>query len=118
MPAESLLPAVQLAATAGLIGWMTTGFTYGAGRWMRYPLFARGTFVIISLTGTKDGTGEPINPYTYLSPGAFLLPPPQLQAIVTHLIRTGRYDRIDGTGRVLSVKGEQRIEVTDGRVVL
>jgi hypothetical protein len=117
MPA-ALPTAAQLAATAALVAWMVTGFTRRPGRWMRYPLFSRATFVIIELTGTKDGHTEPVNPYAFLSPGTFLLPPPQLQAVVDHLIRTGRYDRIDGRGRCMSVKGEQPIEVRDSRVAL
>ncbi|MFJ3310476.1 hypothetical protein ACIPSA_47430 [Streptomyces sp. NPDC086549] len=117
MPA-ALPTAAQLAATAALMAWMITGFTRRPGRWMRYPLFSRATFVIIDLTGTKDGRTEEINPYLFLSPGTFLLPPPQLQTVVNHLINTGRYDRIDGHGRCLSVKGEQPIEVRDSRVVL
>ncbi|MFD8216879.1 hypothetical protein ACFV2U_24830 [Streptomyces sp. NPDC059697] len=54
----------------------------------------------------------------YLSPGSFLLGPPQLQAVVNYLIRTGRYDRLDGHGRLLSAHGERRITVEDSRVVL
>lgn len=117
MPA-ALLSAAQLTVTTALAIWMITGFTRRPGRWMRYPLFSRATFVIVTLTGTKDGHTEPVNPYTYLSPGTFLLPPPQLQVVIDHLIRTGQFDRIDGDGRVLSVKGEQPIEVRDSRVVL
>ncbi|MFJ3309568.1 hypothetical protein ACIPSA_42350 [Streptomyces sp. NPDC086549] len=117
MPA-ALLSAAQLALTAALVAWMLCNFTHRPGRWMRYPLFSRGTFVIVALTGTKDGRAEPVNPYVFLSPGTCLLPPPQLQTFIAHLIRTGRYDRIDGSGRVLSVKGEQPIEVRDSRVVL
>ncbi|MGW3957091.1 hypothetical protein ACWEKM_40810 [Streptomyces sp. NPDC004752] len=114
MPA-TLLSAAQLTATAALLIWMLTGFTRRPGRWMRYPLFSRATFVIVTLTGTQDGRTEPVNPYAFLSPGTFLLPPPQLQTVIDHLVRTGR---IDGDGRVLSVKGEQAIEVRDSRVVL
>ncbi|MDX3694775.1 hypothetical protein PV726_31470 [Streptomyces europaeiscabiei] len=114
----ALLCAAQLAGTAALVIWMITGFTRRPGRWMRYPLFSRATFVIISLTGTEDGRTEPVNPYQFLSPGTFLLPPPQLRTVIDHLIRTGRYDRIDGAGRVLSVKGEQPITVRDSRVDL
>lgn len=117
MPA-ALPIAAQLAVTAALVAWMIIGFTGRPGRWMRYPLFSRATFVIIELTGTKDGHTEPVNPYAYLSPGTFLLPPPQLQKVVDHLITTGRYARIDGRGRCLSVKGEQPIEVRDSRVAL
>lgn len=112
------MPAAQLAVTAALVTWMITGFTRRPGRWFRYPLFSRATFVIIDLTGTKNGHSEPVNPYMYLSPGTFLLPPPQLQTVIDHLIGTGRYDRIDGRGRCLSVKGEQSIEVISSRVVL
>ncbi|MDF3144169.1 MULTISPECIES: hypothetical protein [unclassified Streptomyces] len=115
---SALLSAAQLAVTVALVAWMITGFTRRPGRWFRYPLFSRATFVIIDLTGTKDGQSEPVNPYAFLSPGTFLLPPPQLQTVIDHLIRTGRYDRIDGQGRCLSVKGEQPIEVRDSHVVL
>ncbi|WP_216586568.1 hypothetical protein [Streptomyces brasiliscabiei] len=114
----ALPTAAQLAVTLALVAWMITGFTRRPGRWMRYPLFSRATFVIVTLTGTKDGRTEPVNPYAFLSPGTFLLPPPQLQTVINHLISTGRYDRIDGDGRVLSVRGEQPIEVRDSRVVL
>ncbi|MFK0112017.1 hypothetical protein [Streptomyces sp. NPDC091217] len=117
MPA-ALLTAAQLAATSALTAWMAIGFTRRPGRWMRYPLFSRATYVIIDLTGVKDGRTEPVNPYLYLSPGAFLLPPPQLQTVIDHLISTGRYDRIDGRGRCVSVKGEQPITVVANRVVL
>ncbi|MFE3163356.1 hypothetical protein [Streptomyces sp. NPDC059224] len=116
---DAVLPAAQLTVTASLVAWMVIGFTRKSGRgWMSYPLFSRATFVIIDLTGTKDGRTEPVNPYAFLSPGTFLLPPPQLQAVVTHLVSSGRYDRIDGHGRCLSVRGEQPIEVRDSRVVL
>ncbi|MGW7260712.1 hypothetical protein [Streptomyces sp. NPDC054834] len=117
MPA-ALLTAAQLAMTGGLVAWMSTGFTRRPGQWMRYPLFSQATFVIIDLTGTKDGQSEQVNPYAFLSPGAFLLPPPQLQTVIDHLINTGRYDRIDGDGRCLSVKGMQPIKVRDSRVAL
>ncbi|MGK3943379.1 hypothetical protein ABK046_33680 [Streptomyces caeruleatus] len=117
MPAD-VLSAAQLAITAAGVAWMATGFTRRPGHWMRYPLFSRATFVIVTLTGTTGDRTEPVNPYLFLSPGTFLLPPPQLQTVINHLIRTGRYDRIEGDGRVLSVKGEQPIEVRDSRVVL
>ena len=42
----------------------------------------------------------------------------RVQAIVDYLVRSGRYDRIDGHGHVLSARGEQRVEVTGSRVVL
>ncbi|MEU9983558.1 hypothetical protein [Streptomyces sp. NPDC050856] len=35
-----------------------------------------------------------------------------------HLTASGRYDRIDGTGRVLSARGEQPVKVVASRVVL
>jgi hypothetical protein len=95
---------------------MITGFTRLPGRWLRWRMFCRATFTVITLTGTKDGHTEPVNPYSYLTPGSFLLGPPQLAAIVNHLIRSGRYDRIDGCGRILSERGEQPIEVRDSRV--
>ncbi|WP_254711204.1 hypothetical protein [Streptomyces lunaelactis] len=82
-------------------------------------MFCRATFTVISLTGTtKDGRTEPVNIYDHLSPGSFILGPPQLQTIIDHLTRSGRYDRIDGHGRVLSARGEQRVEVRGSRVVL
>jgi hypothetical protein len=54
---------------------------------------------------------EPANVYDHLSRGSFVLGPPQLQTILTHLTDSGRYDRIDGHGRTLSIRGEQTIEV-------
>ncbi|MDW8478329.1 hypothetical protein R3L02_42025 [Streptomyces scabiei] len=113
----SVLSAVQLALTAALVGWMLTGFTRLPGRWLRWKMFCRATFTIITLDGTKDGRTEPVNPYRYLSPGSFLLSPERLQTIINHLTGAGRYDRIDGHGRVLSVQGEQTIEVSNSRVV-
>ncbi len=59
-----------------------------------------------------------MNVYDHLSPGSFILGPPQLQAIVDHLTASGRYERIDGHGRLLSARGEQPIEVRDSHVVL
>lgn len=114
----SLPPVAQIATTLALVVWMVTGFTPLPGRWMRWKMFCRATFTIIELTGAKDDLTEPVNVYDHLSPGSFILGPPQLQAIVDHLVRTGRYDRIDGHGRVLSAHGEQRVEVTRSRVVL
>ncbi|MGV9350914.1 transposase family protein [Streptomyces spiralis] len=72
---------------------------------------------VVTLTGT-DGHAEQVNVYDHLSPGSFILGPPHLQAILDHLAATGRYDRIDGTGRVLTVRGEQPVRVVAGRVVL
>ncbi|GAB2788198.1 hypothetical protein GCM10027073_20520 [Streptomyces chlorus] len=114
----SVLPAAQLLVTAALVAWMVTGFTRLPGRWLRWKMFCRANFTIITLTGTKDGRTEPVNVYEYLSPGSFILGPPQLQAILTHLTHSGRYDRIDGHGRLLNADGEQPIEVRDSRVVL
>ncbi|MCX4554314.1 MULTISPECIES: hypothetical protein [unclassified Streptomyces] len=113
-----VLPAAQLAVTGALVGWMASAFTRLPGRWFRWKMFCRATFTIISLTGTKDGQREPVNVYDFLSPGSFILGPPQLQAIVTYLISSGRYDRIDGHGRVLSARGERPVEVKDSHVVL
>ncbi len=115
---ESVLPAAQLAITAALVAWMITGFTRLPGHWLRWKMFCRATFTIVTLTGTKNGRTEPVNVYSYLSPGSFLLGPPQLQAVINYLIASGRYDRIDGHGRVLSAAGEKPVEVTDSRVVL
>ncbi|MDX2758370.1 hypothetical protein [Streptomyces europaeiscabiei] len=117
MHPSSVLSAAQLAATAALVGWMVTGFTPLPGTWLRWKMFCRATFTIIILDGTKDGRSEPVNPYRYLSPGSFLLSPQRLQTILTYLTGPGRYDRIDGRGRVLSAQGEQPIEVTASRVV-
>lgn len=116
---ESVLPAVQTAATLALVAWMITGFTPVPGRWLRWKMFCRATFTIIELTGiTKNGVTEAVNVYDHLSPGSFILGPPQLQAILDHLTASGRYERIDGTGRVLSARGEQPVKVVVGRVVL
>ncbi|MFI9248011.1 hypothetical protein ACIGXF_36870 [Streptomyces sp. NPDC053086] len=115
----SVLSAVQVAVTIALAAWMTTGFTRLSGRWLRWKMFCRATFTIITLTGTTiDGRTEPVNVYEYLSPGSFILGPPQLQTILDHLTHGGRYDRIDGHGRVLSARGEQRVEVRSSHVVL
>ncbi|MFE7935118.1 hypothetical protein ACFU6S_41635 [Streptomyces sp. NPDC057456] len=115
----SVLSAVQIAVTAALVTWMITGFTRLPGRWLRWKMFCRATFTVISLTGTtKDGCTEPVNVYHYLSPGSFILGPPQLQTILDHLTRSGRYERIDGHGRVLSARGEQPVQVRASRVVL
>jgi hypothetical protein len=110
--------AVQIAVTAALVTWMITGFTRIPGRWLRWKMFCRATFTVISLTGTKDGRTEPVNVYDHLSPGSFILGPPQLQAIIDHLTSSGWYDRIDGHGRVLSAQGEQPVQVRGRRVVL
>ncbi|MFJ6774957.1 hypothetical protein ACIQOV_29030 [Kitasatospora sp. NPDC091257] len=104
--------------TFALMLWMGVGFTRRPGCWFRWKLFSHATFSIVTLTGTKDGRTEPVNPYAELSPGSLMLPPPVLQAIISHYVRTGRYDRIDGHGRVLSARGEQRIEVRNSRVVV
>lgn len=115
----SVLTAVQIAVTLGLVAWMITGFTPLPGRWLRWKMFCRATFTILTLTGTtKDGRTEPVNVYDHLSPGSFILGPSQLQAILDHLTRSGRYERIDGTGRVLSALGEQPVKVVSSRVVL
>ncbi|MFD3556860.1 hypothetical protein ACFWWA_32860 [Streptomyces goshikiensis] len=115
----SVLSAVQSTLTLTLVAWMITGFTPMRGRWFRWKMFCRATFTIISLTGTtSDGRTEPVNVYDYLSPGSFILGPPQLQAILDHLTRSGRYERIDGAGRVLSARGEQHVQVRDSHVVL
>ena len=115
----SVLSAAQTAVTLALLAWMISGFTSRPGRWLRWRMFCRATFTIVALTGTtKDGRTEPVNIYKHLSPGSFILGPAQLQAILDHLTRSGRYERIDGRGRVLSARGEQRVEVRDSRVVL
>ncbi|MGW4345278.1 hypothetical protein ACWEL8_09400 [Streptomyces sp. NPDC004690] len=116
---DAVLPAAQIAVFAALAAWMITGFTPLPGRWMRWKMFCRATFTIVTLTGTTaDGRTEPVNVYDHLSPGSFTLNPPRLQTILNHLTTSGRYARIDGHGRVLSVRGEQAIEVRDSRVVL
>ncbi|MEE1794551.1 hypothetical protein PUR28_27895 [Streptomyces sp. BE308] len=115
----SVLSAAQIAVTAALVAWMITGFTRLPGRWLRWQMFCRATFTVISLTGTtKDGRTEPVNVYEHLSPGSFILGPPQLQTVIDHLTGSGRYDRIDGHGRVLSARGERTVEVRGSRVVL
>ncbi|MBT2439972.1 hypothetical protein J7E93_07525 [Streptomyces sp. ISL-36] len=115
----SVLSAVQIAVAVALVAWMIIGFTALPGRWLRWKMFCRATFTIVQLTGTtKDGRTEPVNVYDHLSPGSFILGPPQLQAILDHLTASGRYERIDGDGRVLTARGEQRMEVRDSRVVL
>jgi hypothetical protein len=116
MHATSVLSAVQLAVTAALVGWMLTGFTHLPGRCLRWRMFCRARFTIITLDGTRNGRTEPVNPYHYLSPGSFLLSPERIQTIINHLTRPGGYDRIDGRGRVLCAQGEQPIEVTDSVV--
>ncbi|OEJ56706.1 hypothetical protein BGM19_00160 [Streptomyces agglomeratus] len=114
-----VLSAAQIAVTIGLAMWMITGFTRLPGRWLRWRMFCRATFTIVSLTGTTAcGRTEPVNVYDYLSPGSFILGPPQLQTIINHLTTSGRYDRIDGHGRVLSARGEQHLEVRNSHVVL
>ncbi|WP_406511033.1 hypothetical protein OG851_00055 [Streptomyces sp. NBC_00161] len=115
---ETVLPAVQIAVALALVAWMITGFTRLPSRWLRWKMFCHATFTIISLTGTKDGRSEPVNVYDHLSPGSFILGPPQLQAILDYLTGSGRYDRIDGHGRILSTRGEQPVEVRSSRVVL
>ncbi|MFI8308842.1 hypothetical protein ACIF80_36705 [Streptomyces sp. NPDC085927] len=114
----SVLSAVQIAVTLALVAWMITGFTHLPGRWLRWKMFCRANFTIVTLTGTKDGRAEPVNVYDYLSPGSFILGPPQLQAILSYLTRNDHYDRVDGHGRLLNAAGERSIEVRDSRVVL
>lgn len=113
-----MLSAVRIAAGLALVAWMISGFTRLPGRWLRWKTFCRATFTIVSLTGTKDGRSEPVNVCDHLSPGSFSLGPPQLQAILDYLTGSGRYDRTDGHGRILSVRGEQPVEVRGSRVVL
>ncbi|GGU69097.1 hypothetical protein [Streptomyces daghestanicus] len=115
---ESVLSAAHIVLTLALLTWMITGFTPLPGRWLRWKMFCRATFTIVQLTGTKDGHAEPVNVYDHLSPGSFILGPPQLKAILDHLTNSGQYDRIDGTGRVLSARGEQPVKVVASRVVL
>ncbi|PKV82703.1 hypothetical protein [Streptomyces sp. TLI_146] len=115
---ESVLPAAQIAATLALLAWMITGFTPLPGRWLRWKMFCRATYTIVQLTGTKDGRTEQVNVYSHLSPGSFILGPRELQAILDHLTSSGRYERIDGTGRILSARGEQDVKVVASRVVL
>ncbi|MGW2692308.1 hypothetical protein ACWC3Y_10655 [Streptomyces sp. NPDC001296] len=114
----SVLSDLQLAMTAALVAWMATGFTRLPGRWFRWKMFCRATFTVVELTGTKDGRSEPVNVYDHLSPGSFILGPPQLQAILNHLTTSSLYDRIDGHGRILTARGEQPVTVRDSRVVL
>ncbi len=114
----SVLSAVQMTVTLGLVVWMITGFTPLPGHWLRWRIFCRATFTIVTLIGTKDGRAEPVNVYDHLSPGSFILNPSALQTILDHLIESGRYDRIDGHGRMLSADGEKPVEVRESRVVL
>jgi hypothetical protein len=115
----TMLSAAQITTTLALTAWMITGFTRRPGRWLRWKMFCRATFTIITLTGTtKDGRTEPVNVYDHLSPGSFILGPPQLQTIINHLTADGRYSRIDGHGRILSAHGDQPMEVRNSRVVL
>ncbi|MFF8601868.1 hypothetical protein ACF065_27610 [Streptomyces sp. NPDC015232] len=114
----SILSVVEAAVTLALIIWMGIGFTRRPGRWLRWKMFCRANFTITTLTGTKNGRTEPVNVYEHLSPGSFILGPPQLQTILNHLTRNGHYDRIDGNGRLLNAAGERRLEVRDSRVVL
>ena len=114
----SVLPAAQLAVTAALVAWMITGFTRLPGRWLRWKMFCRATFTIVSLTGSKDGRTEPVNVYSHLSPGSFLLGPPQLQAVINYLVRSGRYDRMTAAAMSCPAAGQKPLEVTDSRVVL
>ncbi|MEU0413887.1 hypothetical protein ABZ307_39710 [Streptomyces griseorubiginosus] len=115
---ESVLSAAQLTVTGTLVLWMISGFTSLPGRWLRWKMFCRATFTIVTLTGTKNGHTGPVNVYQYLSPGSFLVGPPQLQTVINHLTTSGLYDRIDGIGRVLSATGERPLAVMDSRVVL
>ncbi|MEV3875429.1 hypothetical protein [Streptomyces sp. NPDC049906] len=81
-----MLSAAQIAATLALTIWMITGFTPLPGRWLRWRMFCRATFTVVTLTGTtEDGHTEPVNVYDHLSPGSFILGPPQLQTIIDHL---------------------------------
>ncbi len=114
----SVLSAVQITLTLALAAWMVTGFTRRPGRWLRWKMFCRANFTLITLTGTKDGRTEPVNVYDCLSPGSFILGPPQLQAILDHLVQQGHYDTIDGHGRLLNADGERPLEVRCARVVL
>lgn len=110
-----MLPTAQIMITLALVAWMITGFTPLPGRWLQWSMFCR---AIVTLTGTKEGRAEQVNVYDHLSPGSFILSPPQLPAILDHLTESGRYDRIDGTGRVITVCGEQPVKVVAGRVIL
>ncbi|MEU2977212.1 hypothetical protein ABZ678_09415 [Streptomyces hirsutus] len=115
---DSVLPALRTAVTLALVAWMVTGFTSLPGRWMRWKMFCRARFMIVTLTGTTaDGRTEPVNVYDHLSPGSFILGPPQLQTILNQLVSSGCYIRIDGYGRFLSAHGEQPVEVRNSRVV-
>ncbi|MFF0386921.1 hypothetical protein [Streptomyces sp. NPDC004286] len=115
----SVLSAAQIVVTGALVAWMITGFTPRPGHWLRWRMFCRAKFMIVTLTGTTgDGRVEPVNPYGYLSPGSFTIGPPALQTIINHLVTSGRYTRIDGTGRLLSVRGTQSVEIRSSRVVV
>ncbi|MFJ8621124.1 hypothetical protein ACIRD4_35760 [Streptomyces clavifer] len=46
---ESVLPAAQTTTTLTLVAWMITGFTPLPGRWLRWKMFCRATFTVITL---------------------------------------------------------------------
>ncbi|MFF3430283.1 hypothetical protein [Streptomyces sp. NPDC002602] len=68
MPA-SVLSAAQIAVTVALVAWTISGFTRLPGRWLRWKMFCRGNFIIVTLTGTtKDGRPEPVSAHSHLPP--------------------------------------------------
>lgn len=107
----------EIVLTAALAGWMVVaGFVRPLGGFLSWPMFCRGRFTVVRLTGTRDGRAEPINIHDFVAPGSFQIGPAELQRIVDFLAR--RYDRIDGTGRLLGPRGMRSIVVVDGVVAL
>ncbi|MGC2996961.1 hypothetical protein ACPF8X_00735 [Streptomyces sp. G35A] len=76
---------------------MISGFARLPGRWPRWRMFCKGALTIVALTGTRNGRTELVRVYS----------------VIKHLIASGRYDRIDGHGSVLSAASEKPVEVTD-----
>jgi hypothetical protein len=103
--------------TGALVAWMVVaGFVRAPGGFLSWPMFSRGRFTVVPLIGTRAGKTVPINIYDFVAPGNFQISPAELQRIVAFLGE--RYDRIDGVGQLLGPRGEWRIAVKDGRVVL
>ena len=107
----------EIVLTGALVAWMVVaGFIHRPGGFLSWPMFSRGRFTVVPLTGTCDGKIVPINIYEFVAPGSFQISPAELQRIVAFL--GNRYDRIDGVGQLLGPRGEWTIVVKDGRVVL
>lgn len=107
----------EIVVTGALIVWMVVaGFIRRPGGFLSWPMFSRGRFTVVPLTGTREGKTVPINIYDFVTPGSFQISPAELQRIVEFLHQ--RYDRIDGVGQLLGPRGEWTIVVKDGRVAL